>query len=131
MSAIRDNQFIGQRMRQLREAAGLSQSDVGACLNVSYQQVQKYERGSNRISIEKLQRLAAALRVPMSAFFEDTPPAASLQEQVEEGRPHYQLAPLSGHEDDVLRWFRALPNEEWRTCFMTILKLVAQMQPQR
>ena len=131
MSAIRDNQFIGQRMRQLREAAGLSQSDVGACLNVSYQQVQKYERGSNRISIEKLQRLAVTLRVPMSAFFEDTPPAAFLQEQVGEGRPLYQPVPLSGREYDVLRWFRALPDEEWRTRFMTLLKLVAQMQPQR
>lgn len=128
MSAIRDNRFIGQRMRQLREAAGLSQSEVGACLDVSYQQVQKYERGSNRISIEKLQRLAAALRVPMSAFFEDTPPAAFLQEQVGEGRPFYQPVPLSGREYDVLRWFRALPNEEWRTCFITLLKLVTQMQ---
>jgi len=128
MSAIRDSKFIGQRMRQLREGVGLSQSAVGALLEVSYQQVQKYERGINRISVEKLQRLAEALRVPMTAFFEDTPPAESLQEQVEEGRPHYQLTPLSDRESDVLRWFRALPDEEWRTCFATLLKLVAQMQ---
>lgn len=128
MSAIRDNKFIGQRMRQLREAAGLSQSEVGACLEVSYQQVQKYERGSNRISVEKLQRLAEALKVPLTAFFEDTPPAAALQEQVEEGRPHYQLTPLSGREYDVLRWFRTLPNEAWRTCFITLLELVAQQR---
>jgi len=131
MSAIRDNKFIGQRMRQLREGAGLSQSAVGAYLEVSYQQVQKYERGSNRVSVEKLQRLAEALRVPLSAFFEDTPPAMSLQEQVEEGRPHYQLAPLSDREYDVLRWFRALPDEAWRTCFITLLELVAQRQQQR
>ena len=128
MHAIRDSKFIGQRMRQLREGVGLSQSVVGALLEVSYQQVQKYERGINRISVEKLQRLAEALRVPMTAFFEDTPPAESLQEQVEEGRPHYQLAPLSDRESDVLRWFRALPDEEWRTCFATLLTLVAQMQ---
>ena len=66
----------------------------------------------------------------MTAFFEDTPPAEALQEQVEEGRSHYQLTPLSDHEYDVLRWFRALPNEDWRTCFITLLKLVAQMQQQ-
>lgn len=130
MSAIRDSKFIGQRMRQLREGARLSQSEVGACLNVSYQQVQKYERGSNKISVEKLQRLAEALKVPLTAFFEDTPPTVSLQEQVEEGRPPYQLAPVSGREYDVLRWFRALPDEEWRACFMTLLKLVAQIQQQ-
>lgn len=131
MSAIRDSKFIGQRMRQLREGARLSQSDVGAFLDVSYQQVQKYERGINRISVEKLQRLAEALRVPMTAFFEDTPAVASLQGQVEEGRPHYQLTPLSGREYEVLRWFRGLPNEQWRTCFITLLTLVAQMQQQR
>ena len=131
MSAIRDSQFIGQRMRQLREGAGLSQSEIGACLDVSYQQVQKYERGINKISVEKLQRLAEALKVPMTAFFEDMLPATSLQEQVAEGRLRYQPTPLSGHEYDVLRWFRALPNEEWQTCFLTLLKLVAQMQQQR
>ena len=130
MSAIRDSKFIGQRMRQLREGVGLSQSEVAAFLDVSYQQVQKYERGSNKISVEKLQRLAEALRVPLTAFFEDTPVAAFLLERVEEGRLHYQLAPLSGREYDVLRWFRALPDEEWRTCFMTFLKLVAQMRQQ-
>jgi hypothetical protein len=64
----------------------------------------------------------------MMAFFEDTLPAESLQERVEEGRPHYQLAPLSDRESDVLRWFRALPDEEWRTCFATLLKLVAQIR---
>ena len=58
MSAIRDSKFIGRRLRQLREAVGLSQSEVGALLEVSYQQVQKYERGINRISVDKLQRLA-------------------------------------------------------------------------
>ena len=131
MHAIRDSKFLGRRMRQLRERAGLSQSEVGALLEVSYQQVQKYERGVNSISVDKLQRLAEALRVPMTAFFADTLAAAPLQEHVEEARPHYQLAPVSDREGDVLQWFRALPDEEWRACVATLLKLVAQMQQQR
>src|SRR5262250_2895849 len=124
MHAIRDSKFIGRRMRQLRERAELSQSEVGALLEVSYQQVQKYERGDNRISVDKLQRLAEVLRVPMTSFSADKTPTTSLQEHVEEGRPHYQLAPLSDREGDVLQWFRALPNEEWRACFATLLKLI-------
>jgi len=131
MYAIRDSKFIGRRIRQLRERAGLSQSEVGALLEVSYQQVQKYERGVNSISVDKLQRLAEALRVPMMAFFADTLAAASLQEHVQEGRPPYQLIPLSDRESNVLQWFRTLPDEEWRTCFATLLKLVAQIQQQR
>ena len=64
----------------------------------------------------------------MTTFFEDTPPAESLPERVAEGRPPYQRAPLSDRESDVLRWFRALPDEEWRACFATLLKFVTQMQ---
>ena len=72
---------------RIREGVGLSQSAVGALLEVSYQQVQKYERGINRISVEKLQRLAEALRVPMTAFFEDTPrPSPSRSRWKREGR---------------------------------------------
>jgi hypothetical protein len=74
--------------------------------------------------------LAEALRVPITAFFEETLPAESLQEQVVEGTSHDQLSPLTSRESDVLRWFRALPDEEWRTHFATLLKLVAQMQHQ-
>jgi len=127
---IRDSRFIGRRMRQLRERVGLSQSEVGARLEVSYQQIQKYERGVNKISIEKLQQLAEALGVPLTAFFEDGSADETVQEQVQEGRLSYQLTPLSGRECDVLRWFRALPDEEWRTCFAALLRLVVQRQRQ-
>lgn len=61
--------FIGERIRQARIEAGMSQIDLGAKLNVSFQQVQKYEKGFNRVSGSRFEPLAAALGKPVQWFF--------------------------------------------------------------
>jgi len=60
---------IGQRVRTLRLQRGLSQTELGSLINVTFQQVQKYEKGTNRISAGRLQRIAEVLTVPVSFFF--------------------------------------------------------------
>ena len=60
---------IGKRVRTLRLQRGLSQTELGALINVTFQQVQKYEKGTNRISAGRLQRIAEVLSVPVSFFF--------------------------------------------------------------
>lgn len=66
---------IGQRLRGLRVARGLSQADVAAKVDLSFQQIQKYESGKSRVSAAKLCDLAVALEIPVSFFFEECPPA--------------------------------------------------------
>lgn len=61
---------VGTRVRILRRAAGMSQEALADRLGLTFQQVQKYERGANRISASKLFDIAAALNVPVSSFFE-------------------------------------------------------------
>ena len=65
---------IGDRMRARRMMLGMSQSDLGAALDVTFQQIQKYERGINRVSASTMERLAATLGVPITYFFDDHPP---------------------------------------------------------
>jgi len=60
---------IGGRVRTLRLERGLSQTELGNLINVTFQQVQKYEKGMNRISAGRLQRIAEVLGVPISFFF--------------------------------------------------------------
>jgi transcriptional regulator with XRE-family HTH domain len=60
---------IGQRVRSLRLQRGLSQTELGNLINVTFQQVQKYEKGANRISAGRLQRIAEVLGVPVAHFF--------------------------------------------------------------
>ena len=67
------NDHVGRRVRLARKAAGLSQTEVGAALGISFQQIQKYEKGANRISAARLLRLAALLNVPVTFFYEQLP----------------------------------------------------------
>jgi len=60
---------IAHRLRALRLERGLSQSRVASQAGVSFQQFQKYEKGDNRISAGRLQRIAGALDVPVTAFY--------------------------------------------------------------
>lgn len=62
--------FVGQRLRELRMLAGLSQTEVAAALGLTFQQLQKYERGFNRVSASRLFTLAQFFHVPVSVFFD-------------------------------------------------------------
>ena len=69
------DRHVGALIRLKRRALGISQSDLAEALGITFQQVQKYERGSNRVSSSKLYEIAQKLDTPLSAFFEglDTP----------------------------------------------------------
>lgn len=62
---------VGSRVRQRRTLLGLSQEKLAGALDLTFQQVQKYERGANRIGAGRLFQLARALEVPVTYFFED------------------------------------------------------------
>ncbi len=61
---------IGARLRQARVAAGFSQTELGAHLGISFQQIQKYEKGKNRIGGGRLYKIARMLRVKITYFFD-------------------------------------------------------------
>ena len=67
---------VGGRIRLRRRILGLSQKDLAVALSLTFQQVQKYERGSNRVSASKLYQIARTLQVAMTYFFEDVDDAA-------------------------------------------------------
>ena len=60
---------VGARVRLRRMELGVSQSALGDALGVTFQQIQKYEKGTNRISASRLQRIADELKVPVAFFF--------------------------------------------------------------
>ena len=62
---------IGERLREFRKRRGLTQEQLAVMVDVTFQQVQKYESGFTRLNTDKLQAVAQALSVPVSAFFED------------------------------------------------------------
>jgi transcriptional regulator with XRE-family HTH domain len=74
ISAQEIDQHVGQRVRARRRMANMSQQVLADALGLTFQQVQKYERGSNRISASKLFQISQFLEVPVSFFFEPNTP---------------------------------------------------------
>lgn len=64
---------VGSRIRLRRNMLGMSQEKLGEGLGITFQQIQKYEKGTNRIGASRLQHIATVLEVPVSFFFEDAP----------------------------------------------------------
>lgn len=64
------DRIIGANMRRLRRAKGMSQAELGACLPVTFQQIQKYEKGLNSVSASALAICAVALGCSITEFFE-------------------------------------------------------------
>ncbi|MER9351804.1 helix-turn-helix domain-containing protein [Mesorhizobium sp. M0514] len=64
---------VGSRVRLRRNMLGMSQEKLGENLGITFQQIQKYEKGTNRVGASRLQAIASILSVPVAFFFEDAP----------------------------------------------------------
>ncbi len=65
------NQHLGKKLRLRRTSLGLTQTQVAKAINVTFQQIQKYEKGTNGVSSARLLQLSSFLKVPLKYFFED------------------------------------------------------------
>ncbi len=101
----------GERVRLRRNQLGMTQTGLGDALGLSFQQVQKYERGVNRIGASRLLDLARVLDVPVIFFFEDMPtavaaiPPATKKRGKAKKLPSYALDPMAKRE--TLEFVRA------------------------
>ena len=94
---------VGRRLRLRRTLLGMSQERLGELLGLTFQQVQKYERGVNRIGSSRLFELGQILDVPVSFFFDDLPDAASAlpaSQRLRRRRAWPRTAPRFEHDDD-------------------------------
>lgn len=94
------NLLIGSNMRYQRVLAGFSQEKLGAALGVTFQQVQKNERGINNISAARLKLAADALRVPVACFYGVS---GLTDEQIELPRDTAEIVQLAGTLTDGQR----------------------------
>ncbi len=94
---------VGARLRQRRKLLGMNQTKLGSSIGLTFQQVQKYEKGTNRISASRLYALSGTLDVPIEYFFSDMPTAvAASSPTLGGGRakkpPSYQPDPMGTRE---------------------------------
>lgn len=102
-----DDRIVGLRIVVLRKAMGMTQTELGMAVGVTFQQIQKYENGTNRVSSSRLQRLAQALEVPVSAMFgeaeEDAEPGSVVESLLEPGALDLLQAYASIEDDGIRR----------------------------
>jgi transcriptional regulator with XRE-family HTH domain len=89
------DKHVGARVRMRRLMVGMSQGRLGEALDVTFQQIQKYEKGANRIGASRLQQLARVLEVPPAFFFEGAPSFAP-------GKPAFAEQAASAYVVDFL-----------------------------
>jgi transcriptional regulator with XRE-family HTH domain len=94
---------VGSRVRLRRMMLGMSQEKLGESLGITFQQIQKYEKGTNRIGASRLQHIARVLTVPVSFFFEDAPSTPGMETEPQAGMAepkstHYVVDFLSSAE---------------------------------
>ena len=122
---------VGQLLRERRMLLGMSQERLGALLGVTYQQVQKYERGSNRIGSSRLHDLCRILAVPVGYFFDQTPPPATgLAEAAptfEHETPLVQVQPEGRETLELVRAFNRIGDPLVRRQLLELTRALADM----
>lgn len=112
---------VGQRLRMRRMMTGLSQEKLGNAIGVSFQMVQKYERGDCRVGASRLMKIAQALTVPVAFFFDGFAGATPAMGLAEEKKGVDASVLQTKETIELLKAYYALP-EAMRKHVMTIVK---------
>jgi transcriptional regulator with XRE-family HTH domain len=118
--ATEADQSIGSRIAALRIAQGISQTALGNAIGVSFQQVQKYEAGRNRVGAGRLQAIADLLSVPVSTFFTEQSEAA------EDAEPNLSFLRVPGALDLVKAYGR-IEDDQVRRDVLSLVKSAARL----
>jgi len=125
---------IGLRIKQIRKSWGLSQIELAEKVGLSFQQIQKYEKGVTRISVFRLQQISEALGVSIASFFENEPtPTVSepTQQYAPQKRPLVPFQFPDKEEIVILKLFRQIKNQKLRESFLKQLRGIIELQNER
>lgn len=118
--------YVGARVKLRRTLIGMSQEKLGDALGLTFQQVQKYERGANRVSASKLHRIAEVLDVPISYFFDGYGDGIVSSGLAETGATAFEHEHLSRKESiDLLKAYYAISNPKLRRKVIDIVRTLA------
>jgi len=118
------DKHVGTRMRVRRILLGMSQEKLGDALGITFQQIQKYEKGTNRIGASRLHAMAGVLGVPVQFFYDDYPGAGP------QAAPDTSAAQLLKRKDSVelLLAFNRVQNPRQRRALLKHVRSVADAE---
>ena len=124
---------VGARLRLRRNLLGLSQEQLGKAFDLTFQQIQKYERGANRMGASRLFRLSRFLNVPVTYFFEELPADLGFRDS---GQAPLEDAPSGDNEIlqrretlELIRAYYRIPDTKQRRTDYDLIKSMAETKP--
>ncbi|HDQ14624.1 MAG TPA: XRE family transcriptional regulator [Sediminispirochaeta sp.] len=123
-----DTKKLGSNIRKFREEAGLSQQQLAERLGVSFQQLQKYEYGQTRLTVDRLMDISRLLHVPLLQFIphEEIEETYGISAETETYAP-FERVIVSPDEVKLIKYFRSLKNEKLRTTVLRQIKEWAEV----
>ena len=130
---------VGSRIRLRRTLLGMSQEKLGEAIGLTFQQVQKYERGANRVGASRLYDLSQVLDVPVSYFFEEMNPEVASAAQARLGgmleetpSPAYEPDPMMRRETlELVRAYYRIVDSQVRQRLFDLTKAIANAAARR
>ena len=119
---------VGSRVRLRRTLLGMSQEKLGKAVSLTFQQIQKYERGANRIGSSRLYQFSQVLDVPISFFFDDMPPEITGRPAGlgEDSQAPYETAKFTKRETlELVRAYYRITDSRVRKRLFDLVKAVA------
>lgn len=116
---------VGMRLRARRRILGMTQEKLGELLGLTFQQVQKYERGANRIGSSRLFELSQILQTPVSYFFEGMSGETSAAVGVAEPTEAFEHDSLASKEtQDLLRHYYRIVDQKTRRKLLELIRMI-------
>jgi transcriptional regulator with XRE-family HTH domain len=121
---------VGKRVRMRRMMIAMSQEKLGDALGLTFQQVQKYEKGANRIRASRLQQISLVLQVPVPFFFEGLPRSrGESHAQTGDPTPQYVSDYLATSDGlNLTKAFMQIPNPKLRHSIVALVEQIAESQ---
>jgi transcriptional regulator with XRE-family HTH domain len=120
------DKYVGSRVRMRRIMLGMSQEKLGEALGLTFQQVQKYEKGTNRVGASRIQQISEILQVPVSFLFEGSPGATGAKADGEATSPAYVSDFLATSEGLALtRAFTRIGDGKLRRSIVELVEQIA------
>jgi transcriptional regulator with XRE-family HTH domain len=124
------DKYVGSRVRMRRIMLGMSQEKLGEALGLTFQQIQKYEKGTNRVGASRLQQISEVLQVPVSFLFDGGPSGVTLSEgAAASASPAYIADFLATSEGLALtRAFTRIGDSKLRRSIVDLVEQIAERE---
>ena len=120
------DKHVGSRVRMRRMMVGMSQTKLGDALGITFQQVQKYEKGTNRIGASRLQHISHILQVPVPFFFEGAPSFVGIRREGPVPAPDYVTDFLATADGLALtKAFMLIKKGKLKRCIVDLVEQIA------